>query len=128
MSTSTGPTREDALRLDAADPLAAHATRFERAEGVVAYFDGNSLGRPVAGTAEAMADSREVLRENGNMSSATVLFVLERMLATARPGEKGCAMAFGPGLTAETMLFTVAPARAGVAAQAPERTLDKVDA
>jgi alpha-pyrone synthase len=23
----------------------------------------------------------------------------------ARPGEKGCAMSFGPGLTAETMLF-----------------------
>lgn len=52
---STAPTREDAQRLDAADPLAAHAARFERAEGVVAYFDGNSLGRPVAGTAEEMA-------------------------------------------------------------------------
>jgi kynureninase len=49
------PTRADALALDAADPLASYADRFERAEGVVAYFDGNSLGRPVAGTAEAMS-------------------------------------------------------------------------
>jgi len=63
----------------------------------------------------ALADSREVLRTYGNMSSATVLFVLERMLARARPGERGCAMAFGPGLTAETMLFTAAPAHAAVA-------------
>ncbi len=52
--------------------------------------------------------SRAVLRENGNMSSATVMFVLDRMLRTASPGERGCAMAFGPGLTAETMLFEAA--------------------
>ena len=59
---------------------------------------------------EAMADSREVLRRFGNMSSATVLFVLQRIMERAQPGEKGCAMAFGPGLTAETLLFTAAPA------------------
>lgn len=47
--------RERALELDAEDPLAGYASCFERAEGVLAYFDGNSLGRPVAGTAEAMA-------------------------------------------------------------------------
>ncbi len=49
--------------------------------------------------------SRSVLRDNGNMSSATVMFVLERMLKDVARGERGCAMAFGPGLTAETMLF-----------------------
>jgi predicted naringenin-chalcone synthase len=38
------------------------------------------------------------------MSSATIMFVLERMLE-ARPGLSGCSMAFGPGLTAETMTF-----------------------
>lgn len=56
----------------------------------------------------ALNHSRDVLRENGNMSSATVMFVLERMLRTAMPGERGCAMAFGPGLTAETMNFVAA--------------------
>ncbi len=57
----------------------------------------------------ALAPSRQVLRDYGNMSSATVLFVLEAMLRTTpRHGARGCAMAFGPGLTAETMLFRAA--------------------
>lgn len=54
---------------------------------------------------EALNVSRDVLRENGNMSSATVMFVLARMLEARRAGDKGCAMAFGPGLTAETLTF-----------------------
>jgi predicted naringenin-chalcone synthase len=62
-----------------------------------------TLGLPPA----ALTASREVLREFGNMSSATLLFVLERIMGRATPGERGCAMAFGPGLTAETLLFTV---------------------
>jgi alpha-pyrone synthase len=53
----------------------------------------------------ALAPSREVLRRYGNMSSATVMFVLNAMMRSAAPGERGCAMAFGPGLIAETMLF-----------------------
>ena len=56
----------------------------------------------------ALLPSRDVLRRNGNMSSATVMFVLARMLDTTKAGERGCAMAFGPGLTAETMLFEAA--------------------
>ncbi|HVV93652.1 MAG TPA: type III polyketide synthase [Hyphomicrobiales bacterium] len=54
----------------------------------------------------ALALSRAVLRRYGNMSSATVLFVLAALLrAQGEAGARGCAMAFGPGLTAETMLF-----------------------
>jgi predicted naringenin-chalcone synthase len=53
----------------------------------------------------ALAASRRTLRDFGNMSSATVLFVLKSLLEEARSGAKGCAMSFGPGLTAETMLF-----------------------
>jgi predicted naringenin-chalcone synthase len=56
---------------------------------------------------DALDISREILRRFGNMSSATVLFVLEAMLADPAPsGTGGIAMAFGPGLTAETMRFT----------------------
>lgn len=44
-----------AADLDARDPLAAFAERFEPAEGLRAYFDGNSLGRPVRGTAQELA-------------------------------------------------------------------------
>jgi predicted naringenin-chalcone synthase len=54
--------------------------------------------------ASALGFSREVLRRYGNMSSATVMFVLQSMMQSAA-GSVGCAMAFGPGLTAETMLF-----------------------
>lgn len=54
---------------------------------------------------DALAASRRVLECFGNMSSATVMFVLESLLATATPEQRGCAMSFGPGLTAETMLF-----------------------
>ncbi|MEI9418116.1 type III polyketide synthase [Mesorhizobium sp. Cs1321R2N1] len=57
---------------------------------------------------DALLPSRDVLRENGNMSSATVMFVLERMLRGVTDDDVGCAMAFGPGLTAETMMFHTA--------------------
>ncbi len=53
----------------------------------------------------ALAASREVLRRYGNMSSATVMFVIEKLLRSGARGRRGCAMSFGPGLTAETMLF-----------------------
>lgn len=53
----------------------------------------------------ALSASREILRRFGNLSSATVLFVLEKFLRTAQAGAGGCAMSFGPGLVAETMLF-----------------------
>ncbi len=56
----------------------------------------------------ALGNSREILRQFGNMSSATVMFVLERMLHSHRPGALGCAMSFGPGVIAETMLFHAA--------------------
>jgi predicted naringenin-chalcone synthase len=56
-----------------------------------------------------LSASREILRRFGNMSSATVLFVLKTLLDHPQPkGARGCAMAFGPGLTAETMLFSQA--------------------
>jgi len=57
--------------------------------------------------AEALAASREVLSCYGNMSSATIMFVLQRIMKQAQPGQRGCAMSFGPGLTAETMRFHV---------------------
>ena len=55
---------------------------------------------------EALDASRGVLRDSGTMSSPTVMFVLEAMLRTAPPGLPGCALAFGPGLSAEAMRFT----------------------
>jgi predicted naringenin-chalcone synthase len=52
---------------------------------------------------DALAASRAVLAANGNMSSATLMFVLARMLDA--PPERGVALAFGPGLAAEGIAF-----------------------
>ncbi|MDT7743692.1 MAG: kynureninase, partial [Actinomycetota bacterium] len=53
--TTAGRTAARAADLDAADPLAPWRGRFAPAGDVVAYFDGNSLGRPLRVTAEALA-------------------------------------------------------------------------
>jgi predicted naringenin-chalcone synthase len=53
----------------------------------------------------ALCWSRGVLRDYGNMSSATLMFVLERMMRSAPTDSNGVAMAFGPGLVAETFRF-----------------------
>ena len=54
---------------------------------------------------DTLADSRAVLARFGNMSSATILFVLADMMARGASGE-GVAIAFGPGLAAEAIGFT----------------------
>jgi alkylresorcinol/alkylpyrone synthase len=50
---------------------------------------------------------REVLRDYGNMSSVTVLFILERLLESGEcaPGERGVVAALGPGFSAEHVFF-----------------------
>ncbi|USU07075.1 type III polyketide synthase [Sphingomonadaceae bacterium OTU29LAMAA1] len=50
---------------------------------------------------DALAASRGVLSDNGNMSSATLMFVLARLLAAPPAHRDGVALAFGPGLAAE---------------------------
>ena len=56
----------------------------------------------------ALDASRGVLRDYGNMSSATILFILERMLRddSVTDGARLAALAFGPGLTVESALLT----------------------
>jgi predicted naringenin-chalcone synthase len=62
---------------------------------------------------DKVAASRGVLRDFGNMSSPTVLFVLDSVLngrgdvSQAAPGDRVFAMAFGPGLTIEAGLLRV---------------------
>jgi predicted naringenin-chalcone synthase len=55
-----------------------------------------SLGLP----ADALELSRSVLRHYGNMSSPTILFIMEALFASGAEGDT-VAMAFGPGLTIE---------------------------
>jgi predicted naringenin-chalcone synthase len=63
----------------------------------------NGFGLP--SDSDALCCSRDILARFGNMSSATVMFVLQQVMECAQPEQQGCAMSFGPGLTAETMLF-----------------------
>jgi predicted naringenin-chalcone synthase len=50
---------------------------------------------------DALDVARHVLRNFGNMSSATIFFLLQQGLDTFTSGTKTAAMAFGPGLTVE---------------------------
>jgi predicted naringenin-chalcone synthase len=100
-------------------PRAIHDTLAEESDAILAGAKAPTIdlwavhpgGRSVLDAVErslrlapsALAASREVLRRFGNMSSATVMFVLQTMLQSRRA--RGCGMAFGPGLVAETMLF-----------------------
>jgi len=62
--------------------------------------------------AQQLEATRAVLRDFGNMSSATILFVLQRMLnEPAAAPRTVAAMAFGPGLTIECGLLEIVPAR-----------------
>ncbi|QBR93987.1 kynureninase [Nocardioides euryhalodurans] len=45
----------DPASLDAADPLASYRDRFVGADSDLVYFDGNSLGRPLAATRDTLA-------------------------------------------------------------------------
>lgn len=109
--------------------LGALRPLYARESALSAAFDGGTIGEQVAHWAihpggrsildrvqerlhlsdPQLHPAREVLRENGNMSSATIFFVLQQILehSDPQPGDRIGAMAFGPGLTAESALLTV---------------------
>jgi alkylresorcinol/alkylpyrone synthase len=92
--------------------LAANGTSL----GSIDAFAIHPGGRKVLDVAEeelglsesAMRASRAVLREHGNMSSATILFVLDRALAPLDLGARVLGIGFGPGFGVELSLWTKA--------------------
>ena len=55
---------------------------------------------------KSIEDTKEVLRLYGNMSSVTVLYVLERFMnRNPAKGEKGLMLSFGPGFSAQRILL-----------------------
>jgi predicted naringenin-chalcone synthase len=59
-----------------------------------------------AGLGKNIDATKEVLRTYGNMSSATVLYVLEKIMETQpKKGEKGLMLSFGPGFSAQKVLL-----------------------
>jgi predicted naringenin-chalcone synthase len=64
----------------------------------------SAVEETLALSAEALAPSRAVFAQYGNMSSPTVLFILKRLRDLGAP--RPCvALGFGPGLVAEAALF-----------------------
>ena len=79
------------LTLSDIDLLACHPGGAKVAAALEEAFD-----LPEGGLAHA----RSVLRDYGNMSAATVFFVLERMRADGTEGQRVLVQALGPGFTA----------------------------
>ncbi len=96
---------------DAIDPLLAAGSLGNDDIGTWAVHPGgkaiiDKVADSLALRPDQVEPSRAVLRQFGNMSSATILFVLEEVLRRTPPGgEHVCAMAFGPGLTVEMALL-----------------------
>ena len=97
-----------ALREDTGDLLRGEGT--QAVDLLAVHGGGRSILDAVqAGldlAPEALSASRAVLAAHGNMSSATIMFVLKRMLDKAEAGKRGLAIAFGPGMVVETFRFS----------------------
>ena len=93
----TGPEVQDRIAPSGAEEIAAWAVH----PGGRSILD--AVERGFALPADKLAASRAVLHDYGNMSSATVLFVLQKLIAE-QPAS-GIALAFGPGLALEGLRF-----------------------
>ncbi len=64
------------------------------------------VGQALALESEDLRYARQVLRRYGNMSSATIFFVLDEIIRQGQPqpGDYALLLAFGPGLTIELCL------------------------
>ncbi len=92
--------REQAAALDAVDPLARCRDLFAPSDGLVAYLDGNSLGRPLTATRERLASfvdgpwAARLIRswDEGWMDAPTELGdTLGRVVLGAAPGQTAVA-------------------------------------
>lgn len=98
----------DALRAGRAEMLG------QRSASEIGMWAVHPGGRSILDAVEAALEldeallrpARQVLRRFGNMSSATIMFVLAQLLSEPASSPAGCGMAFGPGLVAETFTFT----------------------
>lgn len=90
--------------------LERHGTSIEEVNQLIFHPGGRKIIQTVeelfSGSGKNIDDTKEVLRLYGNMSSATVLYVLERILDRGVPaGDKGLMLSFGPGFSAQRILL-----------------------
>jgi len=85
------------LNIEAVDHLIFHPGGKKIVKTVEGLF--SDLGKNID-------DTKEVLRLYGNMSSATVLYVLERIMESdPKKGDFGLMLSFGPGFSAQKVLL-----------------------
>ncbi|MGC1515050.1 MAG: type III polyketide synthase [Maribacter sp.] len=90
--------------------LKKHGSDIHKVDHLVFHPGGKKIVQTVEELFGALGknidDTREVLRLYGNMSSATVLYVLERFMERNIPkGEQGLVLSFGPGFSAQRVLL-----------------------
>jgi alkylresorcinol/alkylpyrone synthase len=96
---------------DVQDFLAVHDLKIPDVDTWVAHPGGPKVIDAITGALELPADALDVTRRSlagiGNLSSSSVLHVLEQTLAEGRPtpGTPGVLMAMGPGFCAELVLL-----------------------
>ena len=99
------------LRIDVDDFLGAQGLRRSDVSHFICHTGGPRVLEAVEDALElsrdAMRRSWESLQNVGNLSSASVLFVLSDLLASgeARPGDRGLLLAMGPGFCSEMVLL-----------------------
>lgn len=90
--------------------LAKNNLRIEDIDHLIFHPGGKKIVQTVedlfTDSGKNIDDTKEVLRLYGNMSSATVLYVLERCMdRNPKKGETGVMLSFGPGFTAQRVLL-----------------------
>lgn len=90
--------------------LARNGTSIEEIDHLIFHPGGKKIVQLVetlfGALGKDISDTKEVLRLYGNMSSATVLYVLERFMERQLPtGDKGLMLSFGPGFSAQRILL-----------------------
>lgn len=90
--------------------LQKNQTNIEEIDHLIFHPGGKKIVKMVEGLFGQMGKNidatKKVLREYGNMSSATVLYVLDEILKKPiSVGEKGLMLSFGPGFSAQRVLL-----------------------
>jgi len=90
--------------------LSQYGTSIDQVDHLIFHPGGRKIVQTVeelfGKLGKDIKETRETLRKYGNMSSATVLYVLERFLAQdVPPGDQGLLLSFGPGFSAQRVLL-----------------------
>ena len=90
--------------------LRRYGSSIEKVDHLIFHPGGKKIVETVEDLFGALGknleDTRETLRLYGNMSSATVLYVLERFMEKDIPkGDQGLLLSFGPGFSAQRILL-----------------------